>query len=236
MPRQLRYFLPEIPQHVITRGVDRNPVFFQQNDYELYLKALRETAAANDCRVHAYVLMTNHVHLLVTPGHARSLPLMMQAMGRQYVQRLNVRYQRTGTLWEGRYKASLVQSDRYFLACQRYIELNPVRAGIAASPDEYRYSSYGHHALGIADPLLSSHSCYVSLHVDPVARRQAYRLLFQDALTDKMLSRIRWRTNACSVIGDHRFKVQIEAMLDRTVPTGKRGRPPKAAKKSVRPV
>jgi putative transposase len=236
MPRQLRYFLPEIPQHVITRGVNRNAVFFKQKDYELYLKALREAAAANDCLVHAYVLMTNHVHLLVTPGHARSLPLMMQAMGRNYVQRLNARYQRTGTLWEGRYKASVVQYDRYFLACQRYIELNPVRAGIATTPGAYRYSSYGHHALGIDDPLLSPHSCYESLHVDAVARRQAYRALFQDALTDEMLTKIRWRTNACSVIGDHRFKDQIEAMLDRTVPTGNRGRPPKSAKKSVRPL
>jgi putative transposase len=112
-------------------------VFFQAQDYTLYRKALRDLP--KKCRVHAYVLMTNHVHLLVTPEQERSLPLMMQAMGRNYVQRLNVGYQRTGTLWEGRYKASLVQSDYYLLACQRYIELNPVRAGIVAAPGDYPY-------------------------------------------------------------------------------------------------
>ena len=227
MPRQLRYFIPNIPQHVITRGVDHNAVFFQHQDYALYLKALREASTEYNCLVHAYVLMTNHVHLLVTPVHERSLPLMMQAMGRNYVQRLNARYERTGTLWEGRYKASVVQHERYFLACQRYIELNPVRACIVASPGEYRYSSYGHHALGIADPLLSSHPCYESLHVDPTARRQAYRKLFHDSFTEEMLTEIRQRTNACSVIGDSQFKDQIEAMLGRAVPTGKRGRPRK---------
>jgi putative transposase len=104
MPRQPRYFIPHIPQHIIARGVDRQAVFFQAQDYTLYLHALREAATNSQCQVHAYVLMTNHVHLLVTPGQARSLPLMMQAMGRTYVQRLNARYNRTGTLWEGRYK------------------------------------------------------------------------------------------------------------------------------------
>ena len=134
MPRQLRYFIPNIPQHVITRGVDRRAVFFHEHDYKLYLDALRQEAAKNRCLIHAYVLMTNHVHLLVTPQYERSLPLMMQAMGRSYVQRLNERYDRTGTLWEGRYKAGLVQHNRYLLACQRYIELNPVRAGIVLAP------------------------------------------------------------------------------------------------------
>lgn len=225
MPRQLRYFLPDIPQHVITRGVDRNAVFFHDGDYALYLKALREASTEYNCLIHAYVLMTNHVHLLVTPVNDRSLPMMMQAMGRNYVQRLNSRYQRTGTLWEGRYKASVVQHERYFLACQRYIELNPVRAGIVESPGEYRYSSYGYHALGIPDLLLSPHPCYESLHIEPTKRRKAYRKLFHDSLTEEMLTEIRRKTNACSVIGDSRFKGRIEAMLGRAVPTGKRGRP-----------
>jgi putative transposase len=227
MPRQPRYFIPNIPQHVIARGIDRQAVFFHAQDYALYRKALRDAAESNQCQVHAYVLMTNHVHLLVTPEQKRSLPMMMQAMGRTYVQRLNARYQRTGTLWEGRYKASLVQTDYYLLACQRYIELNPVRAAMVTTPGEYTYSSYGHHALGTEDPVLTPHPSYLVLHTDPAARRHAYRAMFSDTLDEKLLARLRENTNACTVIGDGPFKEQISAMLGRAVPNGKRGRPKK---------
>ena len=227
MPRQCRYFIPNVAQHVITRGVDRQAVFFHQQDYALYRKALQDAAATNDCLIHAYVLMTNHVHLLVTPLQERSLPLMMQAMGRNYVQRLNARYGRTGTLWEGRYKASLVQDSDYLLACQRYIELNPVRASMVAAPGEYPYSSYAYHAAGVDNALITAHACYLSLGADRAARQAAYRRLFLDVLDEKLLAGIRKSTNACGVIGDERFKEQIEAMLGRRVPTGKRGRPAK---------
>ena len=229
MPRQPRYFIPNIPQHVIARGIDRQAVFFQAQDYQLYRQALREAATSSQCQVHAYVLMTNHVHLLVTPEQERSLPLMMQAMGRNYVQPLNARYRRTGTLWEGRYRASLVQSDQYLLACQRYIELNPVRAGMITEPGEYPYSSYGHHALGKDDPLLTSHANYIALHVDASARLRAYRALFSETLSVEFLTRLRANTNACTIIGNDRFKEQIATMLGRSVPTGKRGRPKKLA-------
>jgi len=227
MPRQCRYFIPSVAQHVITRGVDRQAVFFHRQDYALYREALQDAAATNDCLIHAYVLMTNHVHLLVTPLKERSLPLMMQAMGRNYVQRLNARYGRTGTLWEGRYKASLVQDSDYLLACQRYIELNPVRAGMVAVPGDYPYSSYAYHAAGVDDNLITAHACYLSLGGDRAARQFAYRRLFHDVLDEKLLASIRKSTNACGVIGDERFKEQIEAMLGRRVPTGKRGRPAK---------
>jgi putative transposase len=229
MPRQPRYFIPGIPQHVVTRGVDRQAVFFCARDYTLYLHALRDAANNSQCQVHAYVLMTNHVHLLVTPGRDRSLPLMMQAMGRTYVQRLNARYNRTGTLWEGRYKASPVQSDQYLLTCQRYIELNPVRAGMVAAPGDYPYSSYRYHALGIADPLLEPHPLYLGLNTDAATRRKAYRALFRDTLSEAQLTRLRDNTNACTIIGNDQFKAQIAAMLGRSVPTGKRGRPKKSA-------
>lgn len=225
MPRQCRYFIPNIPQHVITRGVDRQAVFFHKQDYGLYLKALQNAAATNECLVHAYVLMTNHVHLLVTPRRKTSLPLMMQSMGRNYVQRLNVRYGRTGTLWEGRYKASLVQSGHYLLACQRYIELNPVRARMVAAPGDYPYSSYAHHAAGVDDGLITEHACYLGLAADHSERHQAYRRLFHNMLDEELLATIRKRTNACGVIGSDPFKEQIEVMLGRAVPTGKRGRP-----------
>ena len=149
----------------------------------------------------------------------------MQAMGRNYVQRLNVRYGRTGPLWEGRYKASLIQDSRYLLTCQRYIELNPVRARMVAAPGEYPYSSYAYHAIGTDDALITAHACYLDLAVDPSARQKAYRKLFHNLIDEQLLTRIRKNTNACGVIGDRRFKEQIEAMLGRTVPTGKRGRP-----------
>lgn len=227
MPRQCRYFIPYIAQHVITRGIDRQAVFFHSQDYALYREALQDAAASNDCLVHAYVLMTNHVHLLVTPSHEKSLPRMMQAMGRRYVQRLNARYRRTGTLWEGRYKASPVQDSNYLLACQRYIELNPVRARMVESPGDYPYSSYAYHAAGVHDVLITAHPCYVSLAHDRASRQEAYRALFQDVIDEKLLTKIRKTTNACGVIGDGRFKDQIEAMLGRRVPTGRRGRPAK---------
>ncbi|MBT8105030.1 MAG: transposase [Woeseiaceae bacterium] len=227
MPRPQRLFVPDIPQHVITRGVDRQPVFYGPADYRLYRELLYEASQEHDCRIHAYVLMTNHVHLLVTPGHARSLALTIQAHGRKYVRRLNLRHGRTGTLWEGRYRACLVQNDLYFLTCQRYVELNPVRAGMVSTPGEYPYSSFAHNAYGSADKLVEPHPCYTSLHSDAAARPRAYRELFRDYLTDEQLKIIRTRTNACSYIGNDRFLAKIESTLGRRVAGGKPGRPKK---------
>jgi putative transposase len=227
MPRQPRYFIPGIPQHVIQRGVDRQAVFFQPDDYELYLQSLGDAAVQYECRVHAYALMPNHTHLLITPGNKRSLPLLMQAMGRYYVQTLNKKYHRTGTLWQGRYKASLVQDDRYLLTCHKYIELNPVRAGIVATPGEYPYSSFAHNATGKADDLLTPHSIYLSLAHTTDERQAAYRRLFREGIAPELLTIIRDTTNACLVLGNDRFKDQIEAMLGRSVRHGKNGRPKK---------
>lgn len=228
MPRQPRYFISGIPQHVIQRGVDRQAVFFESDDYELYLHSLDEAARRYDCQIHAYVLMANHTHLLVTPGSERTVPLVMQAMGRGYVQTLNKKYDRTGTLWQGRYKASLVQDDRYLLACHKYIELNPVRAGLVTSPGDYPYSSFAHNAGGNSDNLLTPHDIYESLASTSDERRAAYRNLFVDAIAPELLSMIRDTTNACLVLGNDRFKDQIEAMLGRSVRPGKDGRPRKS--------
>lgn len=227
MPRQLRYFVPDIPQHVIQRGVDRQATFFQHRDFSRYLACLKRASQKYDCQIHAYVLMTNHTHLLITPGKERSLPLLMQAMGRQYVQPLNRHYERTGTLWEGRYKASIVQDDFYFLACQRYIELNPVRSAIVDGPGEYPYSSFGHNALGRPDSVLTPHPVYIALGANATERRKAYMQLFQDQLDPDLLTLIRSQTNDCRVLGDDRFKDQIESMIGRSVRRGKVGRPAK---------
>ena len=227
MARRPRLFVPGIPQHVISRGVDKQAVFFGPGDYREYLDSLRAAATKHDCAIHAYVLMTNHVHLLVTPGHERSLPLTMQALGPSYVQPLNRRYERTGTLWEGRYRACLVQSDEYFLTCQRYIELNPVRAQIVANPGEYPYSSYAHHAYGSADKLLTPHDCYLALHHDPGSRPRAYRELFAHELRQKQVDEIRRQTKLSTYLGDDRFRAQVEALLGRTLSPQRPGPRPK---------
>jgi len=228
MPRQPRYFLPYIPQHIIQRGVDRQAVFFESGDYDLYLRSLGEAAKRYDCQIHAYVLMANHTHLLVTPGSKRSVPLIMQAIGRSYVQPLNKKYNRTGPLWQGRYKASLVQDEHYLLACHKYIELNPVRAGLVSAPGDYLYSSFAHNAGGSANRLLTPHHVYESLAFTAEQRRVAYRRLFCDSVSTEMLSTIRDTVNACLVLGNDRFKDQIESMLGRSVRPGKGGRPAKA--------
>ncbi len=216
-----------MPQHVLARGVDRQEVFFKRKDRELYMTSLGEAAEKHGCAVHAYVLMTNHIHLLMTPQQENSIPLVMQAMGRLYVQRLNKLYERTGTLWEGRYKASLVQDSRYLLTCQRYIELNPVRAGIVKVPAGYPWSSFACNALGKRDSLVTPHPIYQQLDDGPASRQRAYRKLFSDILSPRELSEMRQTTNACLVIGDNDFKDRMENVLGRSVRPGKSGRPRK---------
>jgi putative transposase len=227
MPRQPRYFIPGMPQHLIARGVDKQAVFFQEADYQLYLNALLRATRDQACAVHAYVLMTNHVHLLITPATEKGIPLLMQAMGRLYVQALNRNYVRTGTLWQGRYKASLVQDEHYLLACQRYIELNPVRAGMVNGPGEYRWSSYARNALGEPDTLVTPHAIYQKLHTDPAQRLAEYRALFANTLSSELLEQLRTQTNACLILGNRRFKAQIASMLGREVEHRKTGRPKK---------
>lgn len=225
MPRQPRYFIPGLPQHVVQRGVDRQTAFFAEADYKLYLKSLLTAARAHGCEVHAYVLMTNHTHLLLTPTSARAIPLVMQAIGRNYVQTINRLYSRTGPLWEGRYKASLVQDDAYLLSCYRYIELNPVRADMVRLPGDYPYSSYAHNAAGQFDRLITEHDVYRSLAANREDRLAAYRRLFADEFDPELLGYIRKSTHACQVMGDNRFKDRVEAMLGHSVRPGKTGRP-----------
>lgn len=230
MPRQPRYNLIGVPQHVIQRGNNRSAVFFSKADCRRYLDDLRRAAERHDCQVHAYVLMTNHVHLLMTPRVAGGVSKAMQSLGRRYVAHINGTYQRTGTLWEGRYKAALVESERYLLTCHRYIEMNPVRArGMDVShPGEYPWSSYRANALGAADPLVTPHPEYLKLGANPGERERAYRRLFEEHIDEQTLTSIRRSLNECRVFGGEAFKDEIEAVLARRVRPGKRGRPPKA--------
>ena len=232
MPRQPRYPLAGIPQHVIQRGNNRQTTFYANGDYHFYLNCLREAADRHDCHIHAYVLMTNHVHLLMTPQQPGAIAKVMQSVGRRYVQYVNYLYQRSGTLWEGRYKASLVDSERYLLTCYRYIELNPVRANMVAEPADYRWSSYRAHALGRVDNLIIDHAGYTALGESAAARCAVYRSHFEHVLDKDILSAIRSTLNECRVLGDERFKDQIEAALNRSVRAGQRGRPRKRKDKS----
>jgi putative transposase len=167
--------LPGQPQHVILRGNNRQAIFFSDHDREHMLATLAEVTSQSQVALHAYVLMDNHLHLLASPATAEGLSRMMQALGRRYVAWFNARHQRSGTLWEGRFRAGLVQGETYLLACMRYIELNPVRAGLCAQPEQWRWSSASHH-LGLRrDPLVTEHELYWSLGNTPFEREHAYR-------------------------------------------------------------
>ena len=228
MARLGRYFLPDQPLHVIQRGNNRQPIFFRRDDYRRLHAWLAEAAAVHDCAVHAYVLMTNHLHLLVTPGSRQSLPRTMQALGRRYVRHVNAASRRTGTLWEGRYRAAPIDSEAYFLACCRYIELNPARAGIVAHPDDYRWSSYRAHARGAADTLVRDHALYRGLGRSAADRRGVYRALFGPTLDPAFLDELRAATNGGWALGDQRFKRHLAAAVGRRaapLPRGRRGKP-----------
>jgi putative transposase len=188
MVRLGRYFLPDQPLHVIQRGNNREAIFFAEADYDDYRGWLADAAAAYGCAIHAYGLMTNHVHLLVTPRRADSLPRTMQSLGRRYVRHINANYRRTGTLWEGCYRAAPIDSEAYFLACCRYIELNPVRAGMVRHPRHYPWSSYAAHARGAIDRLADRHRLFDRLGADPVERQKAYRELFRARRSIPILS------------------------------------------------
>lgn len=227
MPRMPRLDVAGVAQHVVQRGNDRQPCFFRELDYLRYLQDLREAALAFDCRVHAYVLMTNHVHLLVTPGIAGGVARMMQAVGRRYVRYVNDGLGRTGTLWEGRYKSCLVDSEQYVLACYRYIELNPVRAGMVGAPDEYRWSSHAANGHGRHDPLVSGHPVYLRLAIDEAERCRGYRDLIAQGIGDDDLKVIRLYVQRQRALGPDRFQLAIERQLGRRAGLGRPGRPRK---------
>lgn len=225
MARLPRYGLPGQPQHVIQRGNNRGPIFFGKEDYEYFLECLRDACAVHSCAVHAYVLMTNHVHVLVTPKAADGISKLMQSVGRRYVQYVNLTYRRTGTLWEGRFKAVPIDSDGYLLTCYRYIEANPVRAGMVATPGGYPWSSYRHHAEGHADTLIQRHAQYRGLGKDDRERCAVYRKIFREVIDADDLAALREAVNKGWVIGSDKFARKVEAVAKRRVaPLGRGGK------------
>ena len=225
MPRRPRVHLPDIPLHIVQRGHNREPCFFAEDDYLSFRHWLGEAAAATQSSLHAYVLMTNHVHLLVTVRNARSVPALMISLGRRYVQSVNRRYRRTGTLWDSRYKSSPIQTETYFLACQRYVELNPVRAGMVNDPAHYRWSSYRFHAFGQRDELVTPHATYAALACTALERQEAYRTLFRSALDAEAIADIRRAVSQSQPLGDSRFYETICRITGERREPKPRGRP-----------
>lgn len=238
MARLPRLVVPHQAHHIIQRGTDRRVIFHDDSDHLAFIAYLREAAKTFKVAIHAYVLMPNHLHLLATPSDEIGLARMMQWVGRHYVPYFNHRYERFGTLWQGRYRATVIDSERYFLACSRYIELNPVRGGICSRPEDFRWSSYAHHA-GIApDPLVIDHPLYWALANTPFGREAAYRGLIDEALSREEITELSDATLKGWALGSEKFKLSIEKQANRRVSRAKRGRPhskpkiaePKAAK------
>jgi len=224
MARTQRLNLPGVPQHVVQRGNNRQACFFNDSDCVFYLKTLLEACQKHQCALHAFVLMTNHAHLLITPQEGDGVSRLMMDLGRTYVRYVNNIYHRTGTLWEGRFKSSMVDSTRYLIACYRYIELNPVRANMVRLPAEYAWSSYHANALGEQCELITPHERWLALGRNDKDRRRAYLDLFTESLDPKSVEDIRFGVSKGLPVGGQNFKRMIETKLQIRLGTGKRGR------------
>jgi putative transposase len=223
MPRRARLSYADYPLHVVQRGVDRMATFRTPDDYRLYLGLLQELAPLYTCDVHAYVLMTNHVHLLLTPRTDTSCSFLMKHLGQRYVQAVNRRWGRTGHLWGGRFKSCFVDTATYALTCQRYIEMNPVRACMVRHPAEYTWSSFRNNAFGVLSPFLKPLQVYRDLGEDDEARRLAYRGIFDEPETDDFLEEIRAATQSGRGIGCAEFIERLKGLVGPAIAPRKRG-------------
>lgn len=233
MARLFRICPPGIPQHIIQRGNNRQVCFASKEDFVVYAHWLYESSEKYGVAIHAWVFMTNHVHILATPQEQGGISRVMQTVGRHYVRYFNKVYQRSGTLWEGRFKSCVVDAENYLLICQRYIELNPIRANMVDDPVDYPWSSYRCNGLGKPSKLWKPHEVYLRLGKSERERLVSYRALFKAHMDETLLSDIRDSTNKGLAIGSGRFKEQVEALTGRRVTPGKRG--PKKASKQAEP-
>lgn len=225
MARLPRLTVTDYPHHVILRGNNRQVIFRDDADRRLMLELLEQHARAQGVDIHAYVLMDNHLHLLVTPRRDRALPLMMQAVGRTYVRAFNQRHGRTGTLWEGRYRSTLIQTERYLLACMVYIDLNPVRAGMVSHPQEHLWSSHAHYIGQRVDRLITPHSLIWTLGNTPFAREAAYAELVQAGLNVDQTRALTQSALSGWALGETAFVANLQKQTERRVVKGRAGRP-----------
>lgn len=228
MPRKPRFFLPDVPVHIVQRGRSREPVFFEDDDYRAYLRWMKESAERYECAIHAYVLMTNHIHILATPKGKHGISQMMQYIGRRYVPYINHTYGTSGSIWEGRFKASLIHDEQYLLTCMRYIELNPVRAAMVKSIGQYRWSSYRSNAQDKEDDAITPHPLYKKLGRTLSERLEAYKMLFKTHLDGEDLMEIRDALQTGTPLGNDLFKEKVEKKLKSKVGQSRRGRPKRA--------
>jgi putative transposase len=230
MARLPRLTLTGYPHHVILRGNNRQEIFMSVADREFMRLVLVEEAKQHGVEVHAYVLMSNHIHLLLTPQRDQALPRMMQALGRRYVRHFNLRHGRTGTLWEGRYRSSLIQTERHLLACMVYMDLNPVRAGLVADPAEHLWSSHGHYTGARVDKTLTPHALYWQLGNTPFDREAAYTDLVRAGLSANQVGALTQATLSGWALGDEGFKRGLQSQTERRVSPARAGRPLKTIK------
>lgn len=226
MPRRPREYLPGFAYHICQRGNNRAPCFIESENYSHYLDLWRTVSKRHGLSVHSYCLMTNHIHFLVTPASKTGLSDTMREVGSRYAQYINRRYERTGTLWEGRHRSSLVQAERYFLTCMRYIEMNPVRASMVNRPDEYTWSSYGANAWGDKN-WLTPQAEYLELGTTVIERHKAYRDLFQEKILNHDLQAIRKGAHFCQPVGSDQFRQMIIEKYNLKPGYQKLGRPKK---------
>jgi putative transposase len=225
MPRKPRLQVAGLPVHIIQRGNNRQACFFADEDYLFFLDHLAKLIKRFHCSLHAYVLMTNHFHLLLSSDLDNGPSLLMKFLGQRYVQYVNRAYKRSGSLWDGRFRSSLVQTQNYVLGCYRYIEMNPVRANMVKHPGDYRWSSYAANAAGKKMDWLTPHSEYLALASAEPARLAAYRGLFATDLDPELLREIRTSTHGGYAVGDSRFRDEIERTFKRRAAPAARGRP-----------
>ena len=225
MARLPRLTLPGQPHHLIQRGNNRQSIFASTEDHKVFLNLLEDSARRFEVALHAYVLMSNHFHLLATPHSAEGLPRMMQSLGRSYVRYFNDTNGRSGTLWEGRYKSTVIQTERYMLACMVYIDLNPVRAGLVAGPQDFPWSSHLHYMGARPDRLITPHALYWELGNTPFAREAAYAELVQNGINPVQQAALTDATLRGWALGEAEFVADLQKRTSRRIVKGNPGRP-----------
>lgn len=227
MARLPRLTLPGYPHHIILRGNNRQTIFSADADRQFFLDLLGENARRFEVALHAYVLMDNHVHVLATPQSTTGIPQLMQSLGRSYVRYFNAMHRRSGTLWEGRYRSTLIQAERHLIACMVYIDLNPVRAGMVSNPRQFPWSSHRHYVGQQVDPLISPHALFWSMGNTPFAREQAYEELVHAGVSDNQRSSLTDATLQGWALGDASYVADLQAQTDRRLAKQSPGRPKK---------